>query len=69
MRMFVGLILGVVLLSIGGWLRWCPNPPFGEQYADEAGTRMLGEMGIVLLVLGTYLVGHLLSRWFSPSDW
>lgn len=69
MRTLVGLVIGILFLTGGGWLRWCPSPPFGETYADPAGVKMLSEMGIVLLALGTFLVGAALNRWFSPREW
>ena len=69
MRTLVGLVVGILFLTVGGWLRWCPSPPFGDTYADATGVKMLGEIGIVLLTIGTFLASAALNRWFTPRDW
>lgn len=67
MRNLLGIIVGAILFAGGGWMRWCPSPP--EFVSGEAGAQMVSELGIVLLALGTFLIGAVLNRLFAPAEW
>ena len=68
MRNLAGIILAALLIAGGGWIRWCPSSTLEEWVASEASIKMMGEIGILLLALGTFLIGSVVNRWLTPGD-
>ena len=68
MKNLLGITLGALLVAGGGWIRWCPSPVLEEWLASEAVIEMMGEVAILLLALGTFLIGSAINRCLTSDD-